>query len=80
LEIGGLEVFLARVARPCALKAWSEESAKKLVALLEDPFVLSKAIVEMAAQVAGGRVFVKATYNLEVSGFAVVIAHDQLQM
>lgn len=27
LEIGGLEVFLARVARPCVLKAWSEESA-----------------------------------------------------
>jgi len=57
---------------------WSEESSKKVVAKLEDPLFLAKAMVELTAQVGGGKPFVLATYNLELSGFGVVIAYDQI--
>ena len=47
------------------------------MALLENPVVL-EAMLELAAAVAGGKVFVTSTYNLEVGGFGVVIAFDQI--
>ena len=47
------------------------------MALLENPVVL-EAMLELAAVVAGGKVFVTSTYNLEVGGFGVVIAFDQI--
>ena len=77
-EVGGLEVFLEKVAKVCVASGWSEESSKKVVAKLEDPLFLAKAMVELTAQVGGGKPFVLATYNLELSGFGVVIAYDQI--
>ena len=35
-------------------------------------------MVELTAQVGGGKLFVLATYNMELSGFGVVIAYDQI--
>ena len=77
-EVGGLEVFLEKVAKVCVASGWSEGSSKKVVAKLEDPLFLAKAMVELTAQVGGGKPFVLATYNLELSGFGVVIAYDQI--
>jgi len=50
----------------------------KCVDMLEDAAMLAKATVELAAQVAGGKVFVQVTYNLEIGGFGAVVAYDQV--
>ena len=70
-------MFLEKVAQVCLAKGWSVESAKSCVALVEDPAVLAAAMVELAAQVTGGKCFVQGTCNLEIRGFGVVIADDQ---
>jgi hypothetical protein len=77
--VGGLEVFLERIAKPCVQKKYSLEASTKAVKLLENPFVLAKATVELAAQVAGGAIFVSTTYTLESGHFAIMCAHDQLK-
>ena len=50
----------------------------KCVDMLEDAAMLAKATVELAAQVAGGKVFVQVTHNLEIGGFGAVVAYDQV--
>jgi len=50
----------------------------KCVDMLEDAAMLAKATVELAAEVAGGKIFVQATYNLEIGGFGAVVAYDQV--
>ena len=77
-KVGGFEVFLEKVAKVCVASGWSEESSKKVVAKLEDPLFLAKAMVELTAQVGGGKPFVLATYTLELNGFGVVVAYDQI--
>lgn len=63
--VDNIERFFHEVVLPCVAKGYSEKSAKKLKALLSNPLVMAKVIVQAAAHAAGGRPFCVATYLLE---------------
>ena len=79
----GLERLLRNVVDVCVENKWSEKSARKMQAAAEDPGVLSKALVELAAEKDAGRHFCYATYWLEGDQFIAPLAHgiiDKLRL
>jgi hypothetical protein len=76
LERLDIEKFSVLVVDFCVAGGYSEASCGKLQTMLKDPAVLSKVIVQFAAQADAGRPFCQTTYWLEGDAPLIFLALD----
>ena len=74
----GIIAWRDKVVKYCADRSYCEKTMKKLLKHLQDPLVVSKVIMQVAAQTMAGEPFVRATYNLEGDQPLVFTADDEL--
>jgi len=78
-HIGGLEVIMEKVVTKCLENKWSNTSALKFKELFNNPTVLARATVQLAAQCDAGLIFCITTYYLEGKGPMIFVAHSLLK-
>ena len=74
----GIEKFMTDVVAYCLENGYSEASVKKLTALMSDPVVMARVLIEAAAQTDAGLIFCIVTYLLEGDNPLVFVAHEVL--
>jgi len=72
----GLERLHSELVEVCVKNSWSEESAKKLSAILSDKPVLARGMVQLAASCDSGALFCKITYHFESNGPMSLVAYE----
>lgn len=79
VALTGVQNVLRTIVEPCADRGYSKKSAAKLLALVDDPVVLAKVIVQIAAHAGAGCPICQATYMLETKNPIFMVAFEVLE-
>jgi len=79
LDQFGIEKFMKEVVDWCMENKFSEESAKALVAFMNDPVNRARVLIEAAAHASAGLLFCIVTYLLEGDKPLIFVAYRELE-